>query len=98
HRRQPLRRAQIGDLHEASLPCPAGVLADGVWQMRRAPTVEVIAPARLTSRPGAHAGITGRRQPAGGTPRLGSSGPAADSCVGELPRIADPARSAGTGL
>ena len=42
HRRQPIRLTQIGDLHEASLHCPADILADSVSQIRRATTAQVI--------------------------------------------------------
>jgi hypothetical protein len=31
HRRQPIRLTQIGDLHKASLPRPADILANTVW-------------------------------------------------------------------
>src|SRR6266568_2881848 len=54
HRRQPIRLTQIGDLHEASLHCPAGILANGVSSIRRATTAKVIAHARVPSRPSAH--------------------------------------------
>src|SRR5215831_4206028 len=49
HRRQPIRLTQIYDLHEASLHCPGDILANGVSQMRRATTAEVIAHTLVTS-------------------------------------------------
>src|SRR3954470_18575830 len=43
HRRQPVHRTQIDDLHEASLHCPGHILADGISYVRRATTAELIA-------------------------------------------------------
>src|SRR3984885_8162951 len=75
HRRQPVRLAQIGDLHEASPRCPAGIPADSVSQVRRATTAKVIAHTPVTSRPGAR---TYRHDRAGGRAEVHRSpGPAA---------------------
>src|SRR5215831_17161944 len=43
HRRQPIRLTQIGDLHGASLHCPADILANSVPKIRHATTEKVIA-------------------------------------------------------
>src|SRR6266545_3680133 len=53
HRRQPIRLTEIGDLHEASFHCLADILANCVWEIRRATTAIVIAHTRVTSRPNA---------------------------------------------
>src|SRR5882757_7986823 len=51
-------------------PCPAGILANSVWEIRRVTTGRVIAPTRVTIRPNAHTsadpGVSGSRQ---GAPR-----------------------------
>src|SRR2546421_5618880 len=46
HRRQPIRLTQIDDLHKASLHCPGDILANSIWQIRRATITEVIAHTR----------------------------------------------------
>src|SRR5262249_15112664 len=48
HRGQPIRLTQIGDLHMASLPRPADILADSACWIGRAAAVEVIAYTRIT--------------------------------------------------
>src|SRR5215470_10352489 len=55
HRRQPIGLTQIGDLHRASLHCPADILTNSVSPTRPAATAKIIAYTPVTSCAGSRA-------------------------------------------